>query len=97
VRDIFYNDCDDATVSRAASLLRTMRLDFVPASADPLWRSIPSTYVIAAEDRTIPVDVQRRISPRASQSVEWPTSHSPFLSRPDLVADLLVRLAEQHA
>jgi hypothetical protein len=30
---------------------------------------------------------------RCTESVDFPTGHSPFLNRPDLVADLLVDLA----
>jgi hypothetical protein len=29
---------------------------------------------------------------RANQVVEWETGHSPFINRPDLVADLLSSL-----
>jgi len=57
------------------------------------WRGIPSTYVICADDRAILPGLQRRMSARADEVVEWNTSHSPFASRPDLVADLLERLA----
>ena len=33
---------------------------------------------------------------RASEtSIDWPTSHSPFLSRPELVADLLIELSSR--
>jgi hypothetical protein len=37
--------------------------------------------------------IQRIMAARCTESVDWPTSHSPFLSRPDLVTDLLVALA----
>jgi pimeloyl-ACP methyl ester carboxylesterase len=57
------------------------------------WRSKPSTYVVCTLDRAIPLEHQRRMAARASERVEWQTGHSPFLSRPDLVADLLIRLA----
>ena len=33
------------------------------------------------------------VATRCTEQVEWPTSHSPFASWPDLVADLLVDLA----
>jgi hypothetical protein len=44
-------------------------------------------------DRTISPAVQRRWAARVGHSVEWPTSHSPFVSRPELVVELLVELA----
>jgi hypothetical protein len=31
---------------------------------------------------------------RATNVVEWDTSHSPFLSQPQLVADLLIEIAK---
>ena len=58
------------------------------------WRDIPSTYVVCTDDRAIPVVVQRALAARATTTVEWPTSHSPFLSRPELVVDLLADLSD---
>ena len=38
--------------------------------------------------------LQRHMAARASvTTVEWPTAHSPFVNRPDLVIDLLAGLA----
>jgi pimeloyl-ACP methyl ester carboxylesterase len=40
-------------------------------------------------------DNQREMAAAAgAEVVEWPSSHSPFLSHPDLVADLVARRAE---
>jgi hypothetical protein len=33
----------------------------------------------------------------AAKIIEWPTGHSPFLSRPDLVADLVAMRARSAA
>ena len=41
------------------------------------------------EDRAIPPGLQRAFAARIGPVVEWPTSHSPFLSRPELVTALL--------
>jgi pimeloyl-ACP methyl ester carboxylesterase len=72
----------------------------VPIGADPsvpappaAWKSIPSTYVVCTDDRTIAPESQRMMAANADAVVEWDTSHSPMLSRPDLVADLLAELA----
>jgi hypothetical protein len=32
---------------------------------------------------------------RCTETVEWQLGHSPFANRPDLVADLLVKLARR--
>ena len=58
------------------------------------WTTIPSTYVVCAEDRSILPEAQRRWArERATEVVEWPSDHCPHLSHPDLVADLLDKLA----
>jgi hypothetical protein len=46
-----------------------------------------------APDHAVPVPLQRSNAARIGESVDWPTSHSPFLSRPELVADLLAEVS----
>ena len=59
------------------------------------WREIESTYVVCTGDRAINPIFQRAMADaRATHVIEWDTSHSPFFSRPDLVAELLVTPAE---
>ncbi len=93
----FYHDCDPEVTENALRHLRPMT---VPIGADPsvpappaAWKSIPSTYVVCTDDRTIAPESQRMMAANADAVVEWDTSHSPMLSRPDLVADLLADLA----
>ena len=57
------------------------------------WRERPSTYVVCTEDRAIAPALQRRLATRCNEVIEWPTSHSPFVSRPVLVSELLLTLA----
>ena len=68
-------------------------VSFAASPASIAWRETPSTYVVCLEDRAIPPELQRHMAQRADQVVEWHTSHSPMLSRPDLVADLLAGMA----
>lgn len=56
------------------------------------WETIPTTYVVCADDRGFPPELQRHLAARAQTVVEWPTGHSPFVSRPELVVDLLAGL-----
>src|SRR5947209_6950240 len=58
------------------------------------WRERPSTYVVCTDDNIVHPDLQRVMARRCSSSLEWPTDHSPFLSTPKLVADLLIELAQ---
>jgi pimeloyl-ACP methyl ester carboxylesterase len=54
------------------------------------WRSKPSWYLVANEDRMIPPQTQRSMSERAGSTVEEAAgSHSIYVSRPDVVADLI--------
>jgi pimeloyl-ACP methyl ester carboxylesterase len=58
--------------------------------SDPAWRSKPSWYLVATDDRMIPPPAQRAMSERAGATViESPGSHSVYVSRPEAVAELI--------
>lgn len=57
------------------------------------WRTIPSTYAVCTNDTSIPVPLQRSFATRATEVVELPTGHQPMLTRPELVAELLLSCA----
>jgi pimeloyl-ACP methyl ester carboxylesterase len=60
------------------------------AITEPAWRSKPSWYLVATEDRMIPPDAQRQMSKRANATVvESPGSHALYVSRPEPVAELI--------
>jgi pimeloyl-ACP methyl ester carboxylesterase len=62
--------------------------------SDPAWRSKPSWYLVAAEDRMIPPPAQRAMAERAgSTTTEVPGSHAVYVSQPDAVADLIKQAA----
>ena len=57
---------------------------------EPAWRTKPSWYLVATEDRMIPPDAQRAMSKRAGSSVvEVSGSHSVYVSQPGAVAALI--------
>ena len=85
---------DRAAVARAS--LRSQAIAPMVESPDrTAWRDTPSTYVVSERDRVVAPDLQREMAQRAGDVVEWDTSHSPMLSRPDLVVALLDRLASR--
>lgn len=95
---VFFADCDPDTAAAAAARLGPERADgFAQQPRSVAWRSRPSTYAVCTQDRALTPELQRHLAMRCGATVEWPTSHSPFLSRPDLVADLLADLAEADA
>jgi pimeloyl-ACP methyl ester carboxylesterase len=57
------------------------------------WRQVPSTYVLCERDQAIPVEGQRRMATNATNSVVLDTDHSPFLSRPDDTARIIINVA----
>jgi len=91
---VFYHDCTPEDVESALRQLRSIQLCcLTTAVGPPAWKTKPSTYVVCSEDRGVHPELQRLMAKRCNESVEWPTAHSPFLNRPDLVADLLIELA----
>ena len=66
------------------------------AVTEPAWRSKPSWYLVATDDRMIPPPAQRAMSERAGSTVsEAPGSHSIYVSRPRAVADLIAQAARE--
>jgi pimeloyl-ACP methyl ester carboxylesterase len=58
------------------------------------WRTKPSWYLVATDDRMIPPPAQRSMSERASATVtETPGSHSVYVSNPAVVAGLITQAA----
>jgi len=53
------------------------------------WNGVDSTYIVCGQDRSTSVGLQRFHAGRATRSVQLPTGHHPFVSRPDLVVDQL--------
>ncbi|MEE9282251.1 MAG: hypothetical protein V3V67_18960 [Myxococcota bacterium] len=48
---------------------------------------------ICSEDQAVPAELQRELAKRATATVTWRASHSPFFSIPAQVAELLGDLA----
>lgn len=97
-RDTFYGDCEPANVELACKRLRPMAADGLTAQVTrAAWRNVPSLYAVCANDMAIHPSAQRVLASNCSEVVEWPSSHSPFLSQPTVVADLLVTLAARLA
>ena len=60
----------------------------------PAWRSKPSWYLVATDDRMIPPPAQRMMAERAGATVsEAAASHSVYVSQPQATADLIKQAA----
>ena len=96
-RELFYADASDEDVARAVARLVPESVPaFGQAPAAIAWRDRPSTYVLCTDDRAILRPLQAQMAEHASERVELPTSHSPFLSRPELVVELLAGVAARY-
>lgn len=90
VIDAMYADCPPDVAAEAVSLLRPQARGHAGARPQRIaWREIPSTYVVCDADRAVDPAVQRRMAARCGTTLTWPTGHSPYLSRPQQVIDLL--------
>jgi pimeloyl-ACP methyl ester carboxylesterase len=66
------------------------------AVTTPAWKSKPSWYLVATEDRMIPPDAQRAMSKRAGAVVtEVAGSHAVYVSQPDVVAAVITEAAQR--
>lgn len=93
-RVMLYNTCPADVAEWATKRLSPQSMaSFEQTPAAVGWRAHTSTYVVCTHDNIVHPDLQRIIARRATTTVEWPTDHSPFLSHPGLVADLLAGLS----
>lgn len=88
---LFYNDLPADEAAEAVSHLRPMSAAVLEQSPTAIaWTDIPSTYVLTGQDHATPTVVQRELSKRAGTVHELPdSSHSPFLSQPKRIADVI--------
>jgi len=89
-RDVLYNGVPDDVADAALARLRPSALGlFRESPATVAWRTVPSTYVVCAEDRALVAPLQRAMAARASATLEWPVGHSPAAACPRDIADLV--------
>jgi pimeloyl-ACP methyl ester carboxylesterase len=92
--DVFYNHCPASARAAAASQLRPiMPACMGEAIGAAAWRSRPSSYIFTQDDNALPLSAQETFEAKLdcpSQSI-W-SDHSPFLSHPQELADLLLSL-----
>ena len=63
--------------------------------SEPAWKTKPSWYMIATDDKMIPPDAQRSMSKRAGSTVvEVKGSHAIYVSQPEAVATLIEKAAK---
>jgi pimeloyl-ACP methyl ester carboxylesterase len=96
--DVF---CQDVPAAQAALMAATQRPATQEAltepSGDPLWKAVPSWFLIGNEDRIIPPELQRFMAHRAGAErtvVIEGASHAITVSRPDATARAILDAVE---
>ena len=90
--ETMFHDCDPRVAAECTARLRPFAIagwDVIETTVPPAWQLVPTTYVVCARDRCINPAKQRAMAVRAGEVLEIDTSHSPFLSQPRLVADII--------
>jgi pimeloyl-ACP methyl ester carboxylesterase len=86
----FYADVEPALATWAAGHLRPHNgICNVTPVTRASWREVPSTYILLTEDFACPTIVQRQVCRQAGAVIEMAGSHSPFLSKPAALADVV--------
>jgi pimeloyl-ACP methyl ester carboxylesterase len=90
----FYQDCPlELQQAAVARLCRQNLESAIQPTTVAAWHTIPSTYVVCSQDLALPPSWERLLAKRATEVLELDSSHSPFLSMPDKVADVLEDVA----
>jgi pimeloyl-ACP methyl ester carboxylesterase len=92
----YFHDCPEDVARHAWERLR-------PQAATPMtercpleaWPDVPATYVLMREDRSVAPAWSREVARErlGGDAVELDGGHSPFLSRPAALADVLCGLS----
>ncbi|KUI39694.1 alpha/beta fold hydrolase [Mycobacterium sp. GA-2829] len=94
-----YGDCDAATATAAILRLRPQAL-YPMLQPYPLteFPAVGSTYIACTDDLMVRCEWSRRVAPTrvGADVVELPGSHSPFLSRPAALADVLLGIGDRY-
>ncbi|KAI7239179.1 hypothetical protein KC330_g2085 [Hortaea werneckii] len=98
VEKILYNDCPPHVVEEQKKHIRLMPPTVLSdhKAKYAAWKHIPSTYLVCEQDNAVPLPAQEALisQPGAQFRVErCSASHSPFLSMPDLTAEVVRRAA----
>jgi pimeloyl-ACP methyl ester carboxylesterase len=68
---------------------------FTDVMGVPAWKTLPSWYLVAADDQALPPDAERLFASRmGATTVEIPSSHVAMVSHPGDVAQLIETAAE---
>ncbi len=98
VADLFYGGCTEAQQAWAADRLCTQAIEpfFAELAIDAdAWGRPARHYIECLQDRAVPLALQREMhEPLDFEVHRLDTDHSPFLSAPENLVELLLQVAE---
>ena len=90
-REVLYDDCSEADSAWATSLLLSQQPGHgrgVPGRI--AWETVESTYVRCDQDKALSPVLQERMAGRCTKAVRLNSGHSPFISRPKWLTELIL-------
>jgi pimeloyl-ACP methyl ester carboxylesterase len=89
-RELLFADVPADPADAAVAQLRPQSVrSFMEPLTRASWEDIPAAFVVCDEDAIFPPVLAEKLPPKADLVRRLPTSHSPFLSRPAVLADLI--------
>ncbi|MEO2129979.1 MAG: alpha/beta hydrolase [Microbacterium sp.] len=94
-QSLFFGDLDTQTADSTSQRLQAQATrPFLEEVTMVAWRGRPTTYIVTERDAIFPVFAQEALAARSESAIHrLDTSHSPFLSRPIAVADIIEQAA----
>jgi pimeloyl-ACP methyl ester carboxylesterase len=89
----------DVTADEAAVMAAVQKplglAAFSGKEAAPAWKTLPSWYLVCTNDQMIPPPAQEFLAKRMNATIRSvPSSHCPFMSHPQEVADIIALAAD---
>ncbi|WP_424889364.1 alpha/beta hydrolase [Streptomyces sp. XH2] len=92
--DTLYGDVPQTVRDEAlARLVPQSARSFTEPVTRAGWHTLPSTYIVCDDDRSLSPSDQERMAERAGTVRHLPGGHSPFLAAPEELATLLTEIA----
>jgi len=92
----FAGDVDPVKAKVMYAVLQPIAMSiFEEVMGVPAWKTLPSWYLVAADDEALPPDAERLFATRmGATTVEIPSSHVAMVSHPSEVAELIETAAK---
>jgi pimeloyl-ACP methyl ester carboxylesterase len=92
VNEFLLHDCPPQLIGWAQAEIRVLNLRRVWDERYPLqkWPSVPASYIVCSQDRTIQPDWSRKVARTqlGIEPIELPAGHCPYISRPQKLVEI---------